>query len=168
MGPGTSISEGELMDNLVALYTTTTGRISRKSWWIGVVGIVVASIVLTIILSLVGLNPVWAQLVVYVLLFFPNWCIGLKRRQDRDNNGMDFKILMGLSGLLTLLQAFGVGMTMTDMGNGVVMPAPAMWMTIVYVAMGIFGIYMLVQLGFLKGTPAANTYGADPHGYAAA
>ena len=168
MGPGVSISEGELMDNLVALYTTTAGRISRKNWWIGVVGIIVASIVLSIILSLVGLNAVWAQLVVYVLLFFPNWCIGLKRRQDRDNNGMDFKILMGLSGLLTLVQAFGVGVTMTDMGNGVIVPTPAMWMSIVYVAMGIFGIYMLVQLGFLKGTPGPNTYGADPLGYATA
>ncbi|WP_186767121.1 DUF805 domain-containing protein [Devosia ginsengisoli] len=156
------------MDNLVALYTTTAGRISRKNWWIGVVGIIVASIVLSIILSLVGLNAAWAQLIVYVLLFFPNWCIGLKRRQDRDNNGMDFKILMGVSGLLTLVQALGIGVTMTDMGNGVVMPAPDAWLMVLYGLMGIFGIYMLVQLGFLKGTPGPNTYGADPLGYATA
>lgn len=168
MGPGASISEGELMDNLVALYTTTAGRISRKNWWIGVVGIIVASIVLSIILSLVGLNAAWAQLIVYVLLFFPNWCIGLKRRQDRDNNGMDFKILMGVSGLLTLVQALGIGVTMTDMGNGVAMPAPDAWLMVLYGLMGIFGIYMLVQLGFLKGTPGPNTYGADPLGYATA
>lgn len=156
------------MDNLVALYTTTAGRISRKNWWIGVVGIIVASIVLSIILSLVGLNAAWAQLIVYVLLFFPNWCIGLKRRQDRDNNGMDFKILMGVSGLLTLVQALGIGVTMTDMGNGVAMPAPDAWLMVLYGLMGIFGIYMLVQLGFLKGTPGPNTYGADPLGYATA
>ena len=167
MGPGVSISEGELMDNLVALYTTTAGRISRKNWWIGVVGIIVASIVLSIILSLVGLNAAWAQLIVYVLLFYPNWCIGLKRRQDRDNNGMDFKILMGLSGLLTLVQALGIGVTMTDMGNGMMVAMPDMWMSILYMLLGVFGIYMLVQLGFLKGTPGANSYGADPHGYAA-
>ena len=168
MGPGVSISEGELMDNLVALYTTTAGRISRKNWWIGVVGIIVASIVLSIILSLVGLNAAWAQLIVYVLLFYPNWCIGLKRRQDRDNNGMDFKILMGVSGLLTLVQALGIGVTMTDMGNGVVMPTPDAWLMVLFGLMGIFGIYMLVQLGFLKGTPGPNTYGADPLGYATA
>lgn len=168
MGPGVSISEGELMDNLVALYTTTAGRISRKNWWIGVVGIIVASIVLSIILSLVGLNTAWGQLIVYVLLFYPNWCIGLKRRQDRDNNGMDFKILMGVSGLLTLVQALGIGVTMTDMGNGVVMPTPDTWLMVLFGLMGIFGIYMLVQLGFLKGTPGPNTYGADPLGYATA
>ncbi|MCR6670298.1 DUF805 domain-containing protein [Devosia ginsengisoli] len=156
------------MDNLVALYTTTAGRISRKNWWIGVVGIIVASIVLSIILSLVGLNAAWAQLIVYVLLFYPNWCIGLKRRQDRDNNGMDFKILMGLSGLLALVQALGIGVTMTDMGNGVVVPAPDGWLMVLFGLMGIFGIYMLVQLGFLKGTPGPNTYGADPLGFATA
>lgn len=153
------------MDNMVALYTTTAGRISRKGWWIGVVGLIVASIVLTLILSLVGLGySTWGQLIIYIILFFPSWCIGLKRRQDRDNDGTDFKIMMGVSGLLTLLQAFGIGVTMTDMGNGVMVPMPAMWMSILYLALGVFGIYMLVQLGFLRGTTGSNTYGADPVG----
>ncbi|MNU10754.1 hypothetical protein D3C72_2580940 [compost metagenome] len=57
---------------------------------------------------------------------------------------------------------------MTDMGNGIVMPTPDMWMSVLYLLLGIFGIYMLVQLGFLKGTPGPNSYGPDPLGYAAA
>ena len=57
---------------------------------------------------------------------------------------------------------------MTDMGNGIVMPTPDWWLSILLFALGVFGIYMLVQLGFLKGTPGANSYGADPLGYAAA
>ena len=157
------------MDNLVALYTTTDGRISRKQWWIGVVGIIIVSIVLAIILGLIGLGTSgWGQLIAFVILFYPNWCLGIKRRQDRDNNAMDFKVLMGLSGVVTLLQAFGLGITMTDMGNGIVMPTPDWWLSILLFALGVFGIYMLVQLGFLKGTPGANSYGADPLGYAAA
>jgi uncharacterized membrane protein YhaH (DUF805 family) len=170
MGPGLSISEGELMDNIVSLYTTTDGRISRKQWWLGVIGVIIASIVLTIILGLVGLGGTsgWGQLIAFVILFYPNWCLGIKRRQDRDNNGMDFKVLMGVSGLLTLLQAFGIGVTVTDMGNGIVMPTPDGWLMALYGLLGIFGLYMLAQLGFLKGTPGANSYGADPLGYAAA
>ncbi len=157
------------MDSLVPLYTTTAGRISRKGWWLGVVGLIVASIVLTILLSLVGLGTsAWAQLIVYIILFYPSWCIGIKRRQDRDNNAMDFKILMGVSGLLTLLQAFGIGVTMTDVGNGVMVPMPAMWMSILYLALGVYGIYMLIQLGFLRGTIGSNSYGADPVGSMAA
>ncbi|MBU1334680.1 MAG: DUF805 domain-containing protein [Alphaproteobacteria bacterium] len=158
------------MDKLKVLYTTTEGRLSRKEWWIGVVGLIIASIVLSIILGMVGLGGAsgWGQLIAYVILFYPGWCIGIKRRQDRDNNATDFKVLMGLSGLLTLLQAFGIGVTMTDMGNGIVMPTPDMWMSVLYLLLGIFGIYMLVQLGFLRGTPGPNSYGPDPLGYAAA
>ncbi len=158
------------MDALKVLYTTTDGRISRKQWWLGVVGVIIASIVLTMILGLVGLGGTsgWGQLIAYVILFYPNWCLGIKRRQDRDNNAMDFKILMGVSGLLTLVQALGIGMTMTDIGNGVMMPVPDMWLSVLYGLLGLFGIYMLVQLGFLKGTPGANSYGPDPLGYAAA
>jgi uncharacterized membrane protein YhaH (DUF805 family) len=158
------------MDKLKLLYTTTDGRLSRKEWWIGVVGLIVASIVLSIILGMIGLGGAsgWGQLIAFVIMFYPSWCIGIKRRQDRDNNATDFKVLMGLSGLLTLLQAFGIGVTMTDMGNGIIVPAPDMWMSALYLLLGIFGIYMLVQLGFLRGTPGANSYGPDPLGYAAA
>lgn len=158
------------MDKLKVLYTTTDARLSRKEWWIGVVGLIIASIVLSIILGMVGLGGAsgWGQMIAYVILFYPGWCIGIKRRQDRDNNATDFKVLMGLSGLLTLLQAFGIGVTMTDMGNGIVMPTPDMWMSVLYLLLGIFGIYMLVQLGFLRGTPGPNSYGPDPLGYAAA
>jgi len=151
------------MDMLKALYTTTDGRISRREWWLGVLGIFILSLVLSIVMSVIGLGGTgWGELISFAIVVYPSWCIGLKRRQDRDNDGTDFKVLIGLSGLLTLLQSFGIGVTMTDMGNGMIVPVPDTWMSVVYFALGVFGIYMLVQLGFLAGTPGANTYGADP------
>jgi uncharacterized membrane protein YhaH (DUF805 family) len=157
------------MDRIKLLYTTADGRLSRKDWWIGVIGLIIASLVLTSILALVGLGGPygWGQLIAYVILFYPGWCIGIKRRQDRDNNGTDFKVLMGLSGLLTLLQALGIGVNMVDVGNGTFMPMPDMWLSLLFLLMGVFGIYMLVQLGFLRGTPGPNNYGPDPLVYAA-
>jgi uncharacterized membrane protein YhaH (DUF805 family) len=157
------------MDRIKLLYTTTEGRLSRKDWWIGVIGLIIASLVLTSILALVGLGGPygWGQLIAYVILFYPGWCIGIKRRQDRDNNGTDFKVLMGLSGLLTLLQALGIGVNMVDVGNGTFMPMPDMWLSLLFLLMGVFGIYMLVQLGFLRGTPDSNNYGPDPLVYTA-
>lgn len=154
------------MDSLIPLFTTTDGRISRKQWWTGTVVLIVLNIVLYLILSVIGLGSQlgWLSLIIYAIYFYPAWCIGLKRRQDRDNNGMDFKILMGIYALLTIAQAFGIGMSPTDLGNGMVVMAPAGWMMFVQFAVGIFGIYMLVQLGFLKGTPGPNSYGADPLG----
>lgn len=158
------------MDALKALYTTTDGRISRKQWWLGLVGLIIASIVLSIILSLVGLGvgSRWGQLIGSVILFYPGWCIAIKRRQDRDSNAMDYKILAISLLVLGLAQALGIGFTVTDIGNGMEAAVPDMWMSVLYMLLGIFGLYMLVQLGFLKGTPGTNTYGADPLGYAVA
>lgn len=152
------------MDKLKALYGGAEGRIARRQWWIGVVGLIVASIVLSILLAVIGLGTAsaWGQLITYVILFYPSWCIGIKRRQDRGSNANDFKAFMGLSALVTVLQAAGIGVTMTDLGNGVVMPMPDMWLSALLFLLGLYGIYMLVQLGFLRGTPGSNTYGPDP------
>lgn len=159
------------MNSFIALYNGAEGRIGRKSWWLGVIGLAVAGIVLTLILSAIGLGPSpttgsagWAQLIVAVLLLYPSLCLSIKRRHDRDNNGLDIKIITGVSLVLTLLQALGVGVTPTDIGGGVMMPMPAMWLTTLYVILGLAGLYLLVVLGFLRGTVGTNTYGADPTG----
>lgn len=160
MGPG-AIVEGDKMDALIPLMTTTEGRIGRQQWWLGIVVLIVASIALSLIMSILGPGS-WGQLIAYLVLLYPSWCLGIKRRQDRDNNGLDFKILIVISGLTTLLQAFGIGVTMTDIGNGVMMPMPDTWMTVIFFATAVLGIYLLVQLGFLRGTAGPNSYGPDP------
>ena len=149
------------MDTLIGLMTTTEGRIGRGQWWLGIVVLIVVSIVLSLILSMVGLGR-WAQLITYIVLLYPNWCLGLKRRQDRDNSGLDVKILIGVSGIATLLEAAGIGVTMTDIGNGVLMPMPDLWLSAIFLAMALLGLYLLVQLGFLRGTAGPNSYGPDP------
>lgn len=142
------------------LYLSANGRISRKTWWIGTVGLVVANLVAYFVLNLFGLGVTsnLAPLIVVALLIYPTLNLGLKRRHDRDSDGMDYKIFMGLSVVIGLLQAFGIG--------GPRM-APDTWMTILQFAYIAFAIYMLVQNGFLKGTTGPNTYGPDPLGYAA-
>lgn len=150
-----------------ALFSTTTGRISRKTWWVGVVLLLIVGAVLSAILNLIGLGATatsagWGALIVALVLLYPGYCIGLKRRQDRGNNGLDLKILYGLTLLSSLIQALGIGITPTDVGNGVILPTPAGWLMALLIVLGIFGIYMLVQLGFLKGTQGPNAYGADP------
>jgi uncharacterized membrane protein YhaH (DUF805 family) len=77
---------------------------------------------------------------------------------------MDIKILFGASVLLQLLQVLGIGVTPTDIGGGVMMPVPATWLTVLYFIFGIAGLYLLVVLGFLRGTVGENSYGADPTG----
>jgi uncharacterized membrane protein YhaH (DUF805 family) len=152
------------------LFLTSSGRVSRKTWWIGTVILIIASLVLYFVLGLVGLGATstFGPIIVYALIVYPAFNLGLKRRHDRDNDGTDFKIFMGVSAVVTLLQAFGIGYTATDLGNGMVVMAPGMIMTVVNLALGVFAIYIIVQNGFLKGTAGPNTYGPDPLGYAAA
>jgi uncharacterized membrane protein YhaH (DUF805 family) len=153
-----------------ALYLTGDGRISRKTWWIGTLVLFAASIVLYIVLGLFGLGLMssWGPLLVYAILFYPALNLGVKRRHDRDNDGNDYRILMGVSALVTLLQAFGIGFSRVDLGNGFTGLMPDMWMSIVQIGVAIYGIYLLVQLGFLRGAPGPNSYGPDPLGYATA
>lgn len=181
------------MDSLVPLYTSFSGRISRKTYWMGVIGLIVASIVLAIILSVVGLGlmpnfaafdttdpaalaeamnaatraSAWGSLIMFVLLGIPSLAIAIKRRHDRNNSGNDVYVYFALTAILVIVQALGFGYTTTDVG-GVAVPTPSMTMSILSAVIGIFAIYLLIVLGFLKGTDGANQYGPDPLGGSAA
>ena len=164
------------MNNLVGNFTGMDGRINRQAWWIGVVILIVVAIVLNFILgAIMGggmpsleqlMDPAvmaayaqkqgWISLIIGLITAYPYIALSVKRRHDRDNNGYDAIGLIVFSLVWSLVQALGfVGST-----NPIYM--------IVSVIFLIYAIYVLVQLGFLKGTPGANSYGADPLGYAAA
>lgn len=153
------------MDKLVSLLTTTDGRIGRQQWWIGIVALIVIALVATIVISMISFGNTtiigWFNVLLGLAFIWPSYCIGIKRRRDRNNNGTDLKILLAGSVLLNLISATGIGVTWTDVG-GVMMPMPALWLSAINLVFGIFAIYMLVQLGFLKGTTGTNSYGADP------
>ena len=158
------------MNNLVANFTGMDGRLNRQAWWIGVVVLIVVAIVLNFILGAIFgggmpnldqlMDPAvmaayaqkqgWISLIIGLITAYPYIAISVKRRHDRDNNGYDAIGLIAFSLVWSLVQALGfVGST-----NPVYM--------IVSVIFLIYAIYVLVQLGFLKGTAGPNSYGPDP------
>lgn len=149
-----------------ALFLSSAGRISRRTWWIGTLILVAASIALNVVLAPVGLGmgSGWGPFIVYLALIYPALNLGLKRRHDRDDPGRDYLIVVAGSAIFTVLQAFGIGYTAVDLGNGFVGMAPVLWMSVLQLAFGLFGVYVLVQLGFLRGTAGVNSYGPDPLG----
>lgn len=153
------------MHTIIALLTTTEGRIARKQWWLGVLAMIIISLVLSIVLGILSFGNAsfmaWAAVLINLLLIWPSYCIGIKRRHDRGNDGTDLKVLIGASVILNLVQASGLGVTMVENG-GVMLPMPSIWLGVLNVAFALFAIYMLVQLGFLRGTAGANRYGPDP------
>jgi len=173
------------MGNVVQLYTSLNGRIGRRTWWLASIAMgVVILIIEFAILAPLGFSPManlgamqagdaaalsdslhkaqWVSLIIYLVFGLPILALGVKRRHDRDNSGLDVMIFYGLYLLLALASALGIGYTTIDMGNGVSLPAPSMPLTVVNVLLGIYGIYLLVVMGFLKGTTGPNQYGADP------
>lgn len=174
-----------------ALYTTTEGRISRQTWWIGAVILGVVNIIISmLLLPMFGLGmpdmtrlmadgadpatlmpemmgamqgAAWGSLVVFLIFAYPAYCLSVKRRHDKDNAGLDVLIYFGVTVLLLLVQALGLGYTVGDVG-GIAIPQPSLIYMAVGLVGGVFGIYMLVVLGFLKGTAGANSYGPDPLG----
>ena len=182
------------MDKIISNYTSLDGRIGRQSWWIGVVILIVVNIIISfLILPLVGVSMMpnmaalmadpnnvdaqaiadtvtatmrtagWVSLVIFLIFLYPSAAISIKRRHDKDNSGLDVWIYFGLTAILLLVQALGLFMTVTDVG-GIQFPTPSLPFTILQIIVGIFGIYLLVVLGFLKGTSGPNQYGPDPLG----
>jgi Predicted membrane protein len=174
------------------LFTSFDGRISRKTFWIGTLILIVAWIVVGfVVLPIFGaslmpnpamLDPTagnveemgqqflnivsaaaWANLVMLIIFAYPMIAVMIKRRHDRNNAGTDVYVYLGLLALLQILQALGLCYTLSDV-NGVLMPTPTLVGTIAPIIVGIFGLYLLVVMGFLRGDAGPNTYGPDPLG----
>lgn len=180
--------------DFVTLYTKTEGRISRRDWWIGTIILVVINLIIAwFILPILGFTPSpasiqaaaadpdklnalilgsmqstgWAGLVVLAIFGWPTYCLGVKRRHDRNNNGVDYLALLGVVALLDIVQGLGLGYGISQVGT-VSMPAPSVILMILGLVLLVGGIYLLVQLGFLRGTQGPNQYGPDPLGGTAA
>lgn len=168
--------------DFMSLYTTTTGTIPRRTWWLGAIILAIVNVAISLlILPLIGLGApnmaammaagsdpqqlstlvqgaiqasAWGSLILFVLFGWPIYCLSIKRRRDRGGSGRDVQVYLGLVALMLLLQAIGLGYSLTDMG-GVQVPTPSALAMVLLFANGLFGLYMLVQLGFLKGQAEA-------------
>jgi uncharacterized membrane protein YhaH (DUF805 family) len=181
---------GKQLNNFIGNYIGFTGRLNRQPFWMSAIVLVVAgAIVNWVLLSVTGSNGVidiqalvsggtsaeevtamivdlsrragWISLITFIVLLYPAAAICIKRRHDRNSSGIDVWIYMGLTLVVGLVQAFGLGMTIADFG-GITVPSPTPLMSVLGIVAAAFAIYLLVVMGFLKGTAGPNTYGPDP------
>ena len=157
------------MNNFIGNFVGFDGRLNRQAWWLSVIALIVVAVVLSWILGMImgtggmmtmaqALDPAtlqkaaWQGLIVSIITAYPYIAISVKRRHDRNNNGYDAIGLIVVGILYNLLQALGL-----------ISPTNTVGM-IVGLVFAVYAIYMLVQLGFLKGTAGPNNYGPDPLG----
>ena len=138
------------------LFTSFEGRINRAKYWAGTVILALASIALGFIIGAIfGASTFGTLLVTLVTLalFYPAYAVAAKRFQDRDKPGNT--ALYGLVPVLiaSLLQAFGLTGTPQE-------PNALGWICNL-ITFGV-GLWFLIDLGILKGTPGPNKFGGDP------
>jgi uncharacterized membrane protein YhaH (DUF805 family) len=177
------------MNNIIANFTGFNGRLNRQPFWISAIVLAVVSIVISLlILPLIGLSVMpampaidatttaadvanvinaaraksgWVSLILFLVFLYPSAAISIKRRHDRNNSGLDVWIYFGLVVVTQLVSALGIGMSTMDVG-GTSIPVPGPIVVALGAIVGIYAIYLLVVLGFLKGTAGPNNFGPDP------
>ncbi len=127
-----------------------TGRINRAKYWLIGLCIIVAVTVAVMVLAMAGLFGGPAFWVILIALYIPviwaSWAVGAKRLHDRNKSGW-WLLLFYIAP--TALQAIG---NQLESPLSLVFNLPAL---------AIF-IWMIVELGFLRGTDGPNEYGPDP------
>ncbi|HTZ03935.1 MAG TPA: DUF805 domain-containing protein [Xanthobacteraceae bacterium] len=135
------------------LYNTFEGRISRQTFWIGVVVLLVAELVAHVLAEEIQGDRLSA--IVDLAFAYPEFALCLKRAHDRNLPLwllIAFFFASALLDFLTVLE-----MTGTDDQPNLASIAIALPFTVL-------ALVLLVELGFRRGTVGPNQYGADPLG----
>jgi uncharacterized membrane protein YhaH (DUF805 family) len=144
--------------NPIYLFTSTDGRIPRRTYWIGIVILTLTGVPALLLGAFLGGNTG----VAIVNLFFL-WCgfaLSVKRAQDRNFHYLFVAAYFGLVALLTSVQASTKGGISDKMMDPSV--APRVLLVAVTVLFAAYVIFLFIQLGCLRGTIGPNKYGPDP------
>jgi uncharacterized membrane protein YhaH (DUF805 family) len=142
--------------DLQYIFASLDGRINRAKWWAGaVIILVVWAVVRTISEVIFGwgyFGGFLVTLLVLALFFYPSYAVSAKRFQDRDRPGKT--ALYGLVPVLIAILFQTWGLTGAPQQNGLG------WLCTLII-LGV-GLWFLIDLGILKGTPGQNHFGGDP------
>jgi uncharacterized membrane protein YhaH (DUF805 family) len=136
------------------------GRISRTQFWIGLVIVVAAELILMWLLD-IPFSPDemkefsvrLIEFAIQVVVLYPTAAIAVKRLHDRDKPGIYVLWLVGLTLLIALTNLVGLTGDPRDMN----------WLDYVLgLSTVVIVLAFLVELGFRRGTAGENRYGPDP------
>jgi len=136
------------MDNLGSLYLSFGGRINRQPWWLSLLALIVVECIIFAILGAIFGSGVGSV--------DPNDPAAASAAISKI---MIPSVIVGLIVLYPTLALYTK--RWHDRGKS------GWWTLIIFIPL-IGGIWALVELGFLKGTPGPNQYGPDPLGGRAA
>jgi uncharacterized membrane protein YhaH (DUF805 family) len=129
------------------------GRIGRQTFWIAMGSVVAAEILCDVISYQIEGERLTA--IVDLAFTYPEFAIAAKRGHDRNMPPWVVGIFFGAGVLLDLLTVLGLGGSRDE---------PNAASLAIALPFTVFGLALLADLGFRRGTRGPNRYGPDPLG----
>jgi uncharacterized membrane protein YhaH (DUF805 family) len=137
--------------NWINLFTSFEGRISRQPFWIGVVTLAILETIVSTVSA--SLDTDRTAAIVDLILTYPEFAVAIKRAHDRNTPGWLVALFFAGSVVFDLAVLAGLADNATEATT------PA---TVAILLWGLFGLVVLVDLGFRRGTDGPNRFGPDP------
>lgn len=128
------------------LFFGFSGRINRKQFWLGVLGIAIAALA-ALAIALWSNLPL-LSIPLFLAIFVATYALAVKRLHDHNKSGWWTLIFLWAPGVLDRL-------------SDKVVEGGAAWWILVPIGSAITA-WALVELGFRRGTDGENEYGPDP------
>jgi uncharacterized membrane protein YhaH (DUF805 family) len=133
------------------LLNSFNGRISRQPFWIAVAALTVGEIFGHFVAE--ELQGDRLSAIVDLAFTYPEFAIAAKRGQDRNMPLWPIAVFFAAGVLLDLFTVLGLDGTDAQ---------PSLISLIIAVPFTVFGLALLFELGFRRGTVGPNRYGPDP------
>jgi uncharacterized membrane protein YhaH (DUF805 family) len=133
------------------LFNGFHGRIGRQRFWVGMIVLTAVELLFHFVAEQIQGERLSA--IVDLAFTYPEFAVALKRAHDRDLPIWLLWIFFGAGAVLDLLTVLGVAGTNET---------PSMLSLAIVVPFGVFGLALLVELGFRRGTVGPNQNGPDP------
>ncbi len=147
------------------LFTKFDGRVSRKGFWMGFLGILAVSLGagwLMLSLPLAGIVLTLVQIILSAGILFIWSAVLVKRLHDRNKPAVPWLVIfLAPSVLYQIMGIFKIGYKPMELAGNVFMVPGTGAMVMMWVSIAV-GVWMVVELGFFKGTAGENRYGPDP------
>jgi uncharacterized membrane protein YhaH (DUF805 family) len=137
--------------NWAYLFLRFDGRISRKPYWIAFCSLTVASLGSLFVFYYLGQDRL--SNITDLALLYPEFAVLTKRAHDRETPIWIVIAYLALSALLSVISFLGFDGPFNN-------PSTLYW--IVVVPMWIAATYLIIDLGFRRGTRGPNGFGPDP------
>ena len=135
----------------IYLFSSFEGRISRKTFWIGIAVLIVAELAAYLVAQ--ALQGDRLSAIVDLAFIYPEFAIAVKRAHDRDLPIWILIVFFGGGAVLDLLTVLNLtGST----------EQPSVLSLFIAVPFTVLLVALLIELGFRRGTIGPNQYGPDP------